>query len=119
MSMLPERFAALEPFAKYWAAASLSERDNRRLNSTVDQRKAFYDAAGDMAAEAMDYLDSKSFADYSEADHRLMDLMLALVHVTIAVEVQHEDEPIHARGARRMPIVRERANPRDIYRSHA
>ncbi len=117
MSLLPDGFAALEPFAEFWAAESLSERDNRRLDSSEEQRKAFYDAATETAAGAMDYLDSKSFAEFDEADHRLMDLMLALVHVTIAVEVQREDEPIHARGARRMPIVRERASPRDHARN--
>ena len=113
-SKLPAGFAALEPFAAYWAADSLSQRDTRRLDSTEEQRQSFYTVGKDLAPEAMDYLDGKGFADYDEADHRLMDLMLALVHVTIAVEVQREDEPIHARGGRRMPIVRERASPRHL-----
>lgn len=118
-AILPEGFAPLEPFVGYWAAESLSERDSRRLDSTEEQRMAFYAVGKDIAPAAMDYLDSRSFADYADADHRLMDLMLALIHVALAVEVQRDGELTHARGARRMPIVRERANPSHLYRSNA
>lgn len=111
-SPLPDRFAGLEPFVAYWAADSLSDRDARRLDSSEEQRRAFYEAGKDLAPEALDYLQEKALADFDEADHNLMNLILSLVHVALAVEVQQKDEPIHARGARRLPIVRERANPR-------
>jgi hypothetical protein len=111
---LPAGFAALEPFVAYWAAESLSERDTRRLDSSEAERLAFYDAAKDLAPSALDYLDSKTFGDYDDADHRLLDLMLGLIHATLAVEIERNEEHIHARGARRMPIVRERADPRSL-----
>lgn len=96
---LPPGFSVLESFVAYWAAESLSMRDARRLDSTEDQRLAFYNAAKDVAPTALDYLDSKPFAAYDAADHRLLDLMLALIHVTLAVEVQRHEEHVHARRA--------------------
>lgn len=109
---LPQGFAALEPFVAYWAAPTMAGRDTRRLESSEDQRLAFYEAARDIAPAALDYLDARPFSEYSEADHRLLDLMLALIHATLAVEVERGEEHIHARGAWQMPIIRERASPR-------
>lgn len=109
---LPAGFCALEPFVAWWAAPTLSERDTRRLDSTEEQRLEFYNAAKDLAADALAYLDSRLFAEYDEADHRLLDLMLGLIHATLAVEIEKGEEHIHARGARSMPIVRERASAR-------
>lgn len=111
---LPAGFSVLEPYVAYWAVESLSMRDTRRLDSTEDQRLAFYGAAKEVAPAALAYLDSKPFTAYDEADHRLLDLMLALVHVTLAVEVERQEEHIHARGARQMPIVRERKDARTL-----
>lgn len=111
---LPAGFSVLEPYVAYWAVGSLAMRDTCRLDSTEDQRRAFYGAAKEVAPVATAYLDSKPFAAYDEADHRLLDLMLALVHVTLAVEVERQEEHIHARGARQMPIVRERKDARTL-----
>lgn len=118
-STLPNAFAALEPFVAYWAAPTMSERDTRRLESSEDQRFAFYEAARDIAPAALDYLDARPFSEYAEADHRLLDLMLALIHASLAVEVERGEEHIHARGAWQMPIVRERADPRSQHPGRA
>lgn len=118
-SLLPAGFETLEPHAAYWAAPTLSERDTRRLDSTDAQRRAFYDAACAIAPRALEYLDARTFAEYDEADHRLLDLMLALIHVTLAVEIERDEEDVHARGARQMPIVRERADARTLARAAA
>lgn len=113
-SALPAAFAALEPYAAYWAAPSLSERDTRRLESTEEQRLSFYAAAKDRAPAMLEYLDGKPFSAYNDADHRLMDLMLSLIHLSLAVEVEGGEEHLHARGAWKMPIVRERAGARKL-----
>jgi hypothetical protein len=114
--ILPAPFAALEPFVAYWAADTLSARDTRRLESSEAQRLEFYNAARDIAPEALEYLNARSFAAYDEADHRLLDLMLGLIHVALAVEIERGEEHVHARGAWRMPIVRERADARTLAR---
>ncbi len=109
---LPAQFAALEPHAEYWAAPSLSLRDTRRLESSPQQRMAFYNAVKDIAPAMLEYLDGKPFNTYDEADHRLMDLVSSLIHLSLAVEVEGNEEHLHAEGAWKMPIVRERASSR-------
>jgi hypothetical protein len=109
---LPQGFEALEPFVGYWAAATLSDRDTRRLDSTEAQRVSFYDGARGLVAPAMDYLDSKPLADHDARDRRLMNLMLGLVHVALAVEAQRDGEAEHALGGRQVPITRGHADPR-------
>ena len=111
---LPQGFAALEPFVAYWAAPSLAERDTRRLDSTEAQRLAFYEAARDIAPAAFDYLNAKAFAAYDEADHRLLDLMLALIHVALAVEIERGERARTqgpARTDRRLTTRAVRATP--------
>ncbi len=110
MAQLPAGFEALQPFASQWAAPTLAGRDAARLSSTPEQRRAFYDAAGGQAAAALDYLNGKPLGAFSAADQMLMNLLLSLIHVTLAVELQRDDEPLHARGARMMPIVRGHAD---------
>lgn len=102
---LPPGFAPLQPFVARWAAPTLAGRDEARLASTPAERKAFYDAAGPLAPAALDHLNGRSLADFTAGERALMNLMLSLVHVTLAVELQGDDEHIHARGARMMPIV--------------
>lgn len=113
-STLPAQFAALEPFAEYWAVPSLSLRDTRRLESSPEQRLAFYSAVKDLAPAMLAYLDGKSFSTYDEADHRLMDMMSSLIHLSLAVEVEGNEEHLHAEGAWKMPIVRERSGARAL-----
>lgn len=111
MSLIPAPFAALEPFVAHWARDTLAGRDSARLKSTPEQRRAFYDAAGALAPEIMVFLDSRPLAGFTPGERALMNLMLSLAHVALAVELQGDDEPIHAFGARRMPIVRGHADP--------
>lgn len=110
-SILPPGFEALTPFVEQWAAPTLSERDNARLDSTPAERKAFYDAAGAIAPQALDYLNARALGGFDAAERRLMNMVLSLAHVALAVELQGDDEHIHARGARGMPITRGHADP--------
>lgn len=111
---LPAQFAALEPFADYWAAPSLSMRDTRRLESSPEQRMAFYNVVKDLAPAMMEHLDGRPFSAFDEADHRLMDMLSSLIHLSLAVEVEGREEHLHAEGAWKMPIVRERADARTL-----
>jgi len=109
--VLPQEFAALQPFVAQWAAPTLAGRDAARLASTPEQRAAFYHAAGKLAPAALDHLDARPLAGFTPGERALMNLLLSLAHVALAVELQGDDEPIHARGARAMPIVRGHADP--------
>jgi len=108
---LPAAFSALQPFVTQWGGRSLSQRDTARLESTPAGRQAFYDAAGALAPAALDYLDRQPLDRLDDGDRALMNMMLSLIHVALAVELQGADEHIHARGAAMMPIVRGHADP--------
>ena len=105
-NLLPAGFAALEPFVAQWSIAGAANRVQRRLDSEAAERIAFYNAALDLAAPALALLDQKSLDQFDDKDERLMNLLLTLAHISLAVEVQAEAEPKHARFARFMPITR-------------
>ena len=106
MSALPEGFAALEPFVEGWAITGTVARAARRGLSTAEERETFYEAAKELCGPALDYLDTKPFADYTPEDQRLMDMMLSLAHVALAVEALGDDEPRHATMRQYMRITR-------------
>lgn len=107
---LPQGFEALQPFVGQWSRDTLSARDTARLDSSPDERRAFYDAAGALAPAALDYLDARALDSFNPGERALMNLMLSLIHVALAVELQGAEEPVHAFGARRMPILRGHAD---------
>lgn len=103
---LPAGFEALQPFVAAWALDSAEKRHRARLGSSETERQAFFDAAKPLLDAGLDYLDGKPLAEFSEQDRRLMTLLLALAHVSLAVEMQGDDEPKHAADARFMTITR-------------
>lgn len=106
MSLLPAGFEALEPFAARWAIESAGERAVMRGDAPADERRAFYDAASPLLASALDHLDRKPLAELDESEKRLMRMMLSLAHVSIAEEIQKDDETRHAYFRTFMPVTR-------------
>jgi hypothetical protein len=104
-SRLPTGFEALEPFVDGWAIAGCANRLARRLSSTEEERVAFFSAAEGLLPSALTFLDAKPLNQFDEKEKRLMDLMLCFAHIALAVEIQGEDEPKHARDARYMRII--------------
>lgn len=105
-TLLPEGFAALEPFAVQWALPGSATRAALRGSSTPQERAAFYAAASGELVRALDYLDAKGLSGLDDADRRLMDLMLSLGHVALAVEQQKDAEARHARDRAHMRVTR-------------
>ncbi len=103
---LPQGFAVLEPFVDAWSIDSAAQRAQKRLESTGEDREAFFNAAKDLAAPALELLDKKPLEQLDDSEQRLLNLMLSLVHVSLAVEIQGDQEDFHARGARRVQITR-------------
>lgn len=103
---LPADFAALEPFVRKWALEGANNRLLARLNSTEAERLSFFEAAKDLLAPGLAYLDKKPFVEFSDQDRRLMNLFLSMAHVALAVESQGSDEAQHAIGARHFTITR-------------
>lgn len=110
MSALPEGFAALEPFVERWALDSADARMRRRLDSAASEREALFAAGKDLVPAALELLDATPFDAHSEQEERLMLLLLSLAHIAQAVEIQQDDEPLHARYARFITITRASAD---------
>lgn len=107
---LPVGFEALEPFVDRWALGTTAERGAARTNSKPAEREAFYDAAVGLKNEALTLLDRSPLRALPPEQQRLMDLMLAFAHVSLAVEVQKDDEAKHAAGREHMRITRSTAD---------
>ncbi len=105
MSLLPEQFTALSPFVERWAVNGSAARANLRGSSSATEREAYYNAMMPLAAQALDYLDSRNWGQYEAAEDRLMAMLLSFAHVSIAVEIQKEDEANHAIARAFMPIT--------------
>lgn len=89
---LPSGFAELEPFVERWALHTTAERAARRTASTYEERETFFGAASPHLDAALAYLDARPLGEFAPVDQRLMNLMLALAHVALAVEIQGPDE---------------------------
>ena len=84
--LLPSAFAELEPFIE-WALPTEEERYQKRLNSSMKDLKAFYDAIVMRADDARKYLDESNYPDLSPEDLRLLWMMFSLIVVSYAVDV--------------------------------
>lgn len=107
---LPKGFEALEPFVAKWAIKGMAARAQARLDSTDAERTALFDAAKDLVAPALRRLDQKPLAALDASEKRLMDLLLSFAHVSLAVEMQGENESRHATAAPLMRITRATAD---------
>lgn len=83
---LPAEFADLEPYAG-WALATEPERYAKRLESSMEEMQAFYDAAFPRLEDAIAYIDRHPWDDLPEDARTLMHLMQGLVMVSFPVEV--------------------------------
>lgn len=85
-SLLPVQFSDLEPFAREWALATTIERNRKRLSSSMDEIKAFYDAMLARTDAVLAYLNQFPLDAMPEDARRLLDLALSLAEVAPAVE---------------------------------
>ncbi len=85
--MLPEGFADLEPFAKDWCLPREHDRYERRLASSMEELRAFYDAAAPRAEEGQAYLDQFDLDDLPARELNLLRLFYSLITVSLAVDV--------------------------------
>ncbi|MGR8921314.1 MAG: hypothetical protein ACU85V_16990 [Gammaproteobacteria bacterium] len=105
MSLLPAAFAALEPFADEWVLADSRARAEKRQASTMDDIRAFYDAALALAPDALTYLAERRLGELDDPDERLLKLMLSLAEVGPAVEWYGQPAVIDGFDAARFPLT--------------
>ncbi|MCB2072854.1 MAG: hypothetical protein H6917_07015 [Novosphingobium sp.] len=109
-SSLPAGFETLEPFVERFSISGTANRAELRSDITGEERSAFYEAAKDLVAPALDLLDKKPLDALDASEKRLLDLCLSFAHVALAVEIQGPDEERHSRMRQYMRITRSPAD---------
>jgi hypothetical protein len=85
-AQLPAAFADLERFVE-WAIPTEKERYLKRLDSTIEELREFFDALAPRSEEIRDYLDKQYGPDMAIEDQRLLWMMFSLICTSFAVEV--------------------------------
>ena len=99
-TLLPPEFAEFEPYAVAWCLPTEPQRWARRLQSSMEELRAFYDAFLPRAEEAIAYCDRFPLDDMPADAERLLQLLHSLLMVSYAVEVWKQPEVIHCGSAR-------------------
>ncbi len=96
-ALLPPGFETLEPFVAYWARKTTNERWDQRARAPMAEITAFYDAMYASAEDAIAWLDTNHplGAELPAPAERLAELLLALAHVAIAVEMHRQPRSPH------------------------
>ena len=103
-ALLPEEFADLEPFAVGWCLPTEPARFEKRLESTMADMQAFYDAITPRAEAAMTYLDQYSLDNMPQEALNLMHLLFSMVAVSFPVECWRQPR-VPDSGATRLDLV--------------
>ena len=102
---LPTEFADLQPFSD-WCLDSEPQRYQKRMNSSMAQMQAFYDAITPRAEEAIAYCDKFPLDDLPEDARTLMHLMQSLVMVSFPIEAWKQPR-VPDSGAAWVELIRE------------
>lgn len=107
MPALPPDFADLEPFAD-WALPSERDRYAKRLDSTMEELQAFYDAAFPRLESSVERLRGIDLETISDEEQHLLWLFSSLVTVSFPVEVWRQPR-VPESGASEFNVVVEPA----------
>jgi hypothetical protein len=96
-TVLPQEFSPLEHLVPEWAIADGHRRYVKRVNSSMEEIRAFYDEVFPHAEEAVAYIDK---FDYSEAlpddVANLRNLLYSLITASLAVELWKQPRVKHS-----------------------
>jgi len=102
---LPDQFRDLNPFVGGWALATESERNKKRLSSTMEEIQGFYDALLSRMDEIIMYLNQYPLDEMPEEAKRLLYLALSFMEISTAVELFGEPDESGVFEAARLRIV--------------
>jgi hypothetical protein len=96
-NVLPPEFSALEHLVDEWAIEDGNERYVKRVNSSMEEIQAFYDAVFPYAEEARDYIDKFDYSEPLPDDvANLRNLLYSLITVSLAVELWKQPRVKHS-----------------------
>ena len=84
-AMLPPEFSDLEQFSD-WCLPTEAQRYAKRLDSSMQELQAFYDAVTARAEEAIAYCDKFALDDLPEDVLNLMHLLYSMIQASFPVE---------------------------------
>lgn len=100
-SLLPNAFAELEPFVG-WALGSETQRNNKRLASTLVEITAFVEAILPRIEEVAQYIDQHAQnAVPAGSAQRLLDMLLSLAEVAPVIESYGQAEVVDGYDSRK------------------
>jgi hypothetical protein len=102
---LPKGFEALAPYALTWG--KLNSQEDRyllRQQTSMEELKAFYDAAAPRLEEIFDHLDKFPMDDLPEAEALLYRTTLGLTETAMAIEVFNQPTVPYAPFPHKMAI---------------
>lgn len=90
--VLPEQFRDLESWAGLWALRTEVERHARRLGSTIEELRTFYEALIPRIEDILGYLSEFPLETLTPEGERLMLLTFSLAEIAPAVELYGQPE---------------------------
>ncbi|MGN6474444.1 MAG: hypothetical protein ACTHK4_12465, partial [Mycobacteriales bacterium] len=100
MIWLPPEFRELESYAEKWCQATEPARWRQRLNSNMNEMRAFYDAFLPRVEEAIAYCDQYPLDSLPPEASNLLELLFSFALVSYPIEVWDQPEPVHTGNAR-------------------
>jgi hypothetical protein len=85
-SRLPEQFADLEPLVSEWALAKQGDREKKRVASTAEEIRAFYDTMLPRMEAILAYLSQFPVEGIPEQAKALLFLTFSLTEISAFVE---------------------------------
>lgn len=82
---LPPEFSDLEPFSD-WCLPTEPQRYDKRLNTSMTEMQAFYDAITPRAEEAIAFCDKFSLDDLPDDVENVMHLLYSMIMVSFPIE---------------------------------
>jgi hypothetical protein len=96
-AVLPEEFSELEHLVPQWGIEDGHQRYVKRVNSSMDEIRAFYDEVFPKAEEAVAYIDKFDYAEPLPEDvANLRNLLYSLITVSLAVELWQQPRVKHS-----------------------
>ena len=96
---LPSAFSELEPYTQTWCLATEAERWDQRMQTSMEEKREFYDAFFPRLEEAIEYCDKFSLDDLPDDAMNLLHLIYSLIMVAMSVEIMHQTRPTDAADA--------------------
>ncbi|RLA16145.1 MAG: hypothetical protein DRQ60_01335 [Gammaproteobacteria bacterium] len=84
--LLPSEFSEYEIYCEKWLHPTEARRNTARINSNMEDIQAFYDAVMLRLEEMTIYLNDQPYRELNSQQQNLLDLILAFVEATSAVE---------------------------------